>query len=747
MRILEILQVNENILDKSEHELRKTIRAEITPESDVELVNDQSGLLELASIFDEFGNIEFPLSESRADILVSLLKDKSEQFKCAQIKPLRYLLSLLRDADDSLIRKVVLKDEDNSQRKIPDFQGITIAELIKFLNKILKNPGFYNEESFSKGIRSSSPIKSAVAYFKEATESGHFSIERIVSENRRLIDAHILKLVRSNDASQENEEPGKKDSRNRGKSIRLRKFGKTLINTGLDDDKAAKIVEGIVRFPFSALLFFFTIFICIIYLFAFTFAFHDQAALNTSEKVPALFLAIEYPNKKSDAAVNKSNAAVNANSNSNTNESHKSSLNAIDQSNDNSNSGAIPPPVSDNKVVEDLEKFPTIFFFYAPLNGGIEIAKLKDLGLEDSDSEGKMRNEIEKLEKCAEVQTKFLDDLQTEGYSVKKEKLTRFRSIANKISFCNLFLEITKKSAHAEKIFIEIVGRADDNVVKPGTYSANYELSSARAQNLKFEIVRHFQDSPEILRKIEWTYLPVSNDRSIGGDYPLNNPDIRPTMVNNALSDPNTLKEAAKDFKEDIKTLKTNIPDPAGNKNLDNERPQLNEDQRKLKSHLAKAESLFDKVPLDNLKAGEALYAGLQREAELYEELATKQSDKTSPEVPDNHARKKADLKKLQKDIGNALFYHDQKADNGSKRIAEIYITPVPEKQVITPSTPLTLADYILYSITPGYGDIKPTTIYAKFLSILVSLVQIFFVVVFFNALMSVKRGSDEDIA
>jgi hypothetical protein len=57
---------------------------------------------------------------------------------------------------------------------------------------------------------------------------------------------------------------------------------------------------------------------------------------------------------------------------------------------------------------------------------------------------------------------------------------------------------------------------------------------------------------------------------------------------------------------------------------------------------------------------------------------------------------------------------------------------------------PLDLMDYMYFSIytitTTGYGDIMPTTAYAKFLTALANIFEVFFIVGFFNVLISLKK-------
>jgi voltage-gated potassium channel Kch len=57
--------------------------------------------------------------------------------------------------------------------------------------------------------------------------------------------------------------------------------------------------------------------------------------------------------------------------------------------------------------------------------------------------------------------------------------------------------------------------------------------------------------------------------------------------------------------------------------------------------------------------------------------------------------------------------------------------------------------DYMYFSIytitTTGYGDIVPTTSYAKFVTSLANICEVLFLVVFFNALISIRGGQQPD--
>jgi hypothetical protein len=98
---------------------------------------------------------------------------------------------------------------------------------------------------------------------------------------------------------------------------------------------------------------------------------------------------------------------------------------------------------------------------------------------------------------------------------------------------------------------------------------------------------------------------------------------------------------------------------------------------------------------------------------------------------------------------GNSI--NDNKAIG---KLARVSIHPFKEKDGEPPFTDLQLIDYVYFAnytiTTTGYGDIIPYTPYAKFICSLANIFEVFFLVVLFNALLSLKSGPqqrDEDPA
>jgi hypothetical protein len=84
----------------------------------------------------------------------------------------------------------------------------------------------------------------------------------------------------------------------------------------------------------------------------------------------------------------------------------------------------------------------------------------------------------------------------------------------------------------------------------------------------------------------------------------------------------------------------------------------------------------------------------------------------------------------------------------GKQRIVLASLNLFPREENNHRAIPLNLMDYVYfmnYTITTtGYGDIVPTTDYAKFLCSFVNIIEVFFLVVFFNALFS-SRGRQHE--
>jgi len=279
------------------------------------------------------------------------------------------------------------------------------------------------------------------------------------------------------------------------------------------------------------------------------------------------------------------------------------------------------------------------------------------------------------------------------------------------------------------------------------TYSSNYDLSMARAQSLKFDLLQKLKKQPDVLEKIEWSCLPVSNDSSLKRNFPLNESTKKFSIALDEILSAEDIKQNRPNS-EELKGRITNAiqnplnaasQNPIENKEIEDE---LLNGRGALEQHINKSILLSDTGSIPDRNSGNLLYSNLYKELQAY--LAIKEGPDANT-TQEDYKKKLEEFRTISQKVDSALVFYESEKDKGNRRITEVYVTSIP---YITRSNRLDLTDYILYSITTaGYGDIKPTTPYAKFLSILVNIVGIFFLVVFFNALLSVKKINEEDDA
>lgn len=460
------------------------------------------------------------------------------------------------------------------------------------------------------------------------------------------------------------------------KRIRIVPGRSSRSNRRKESDKTIR--KGIERFPFGSLLFFFSVFLSIGYLFGFAFAFHDRQMISetaSGNKTPALFMAREYetpascPTPPSASTPTPSHAPT-------------------------------PSPVTVAPSPPARTMFPEFFFYYDQGSAGLRV-KEKDgkdgiPGRRQSDN----KTELEKLKQLIE---------------------------------CHI--------NNGDEVSVELVGRADDASVSGAkqTYSSNYELSSARAQNLKFELLQYLRGRTNALVKVEWFSLPVSNDPGLRRVMPLTAAEQRQKMI--VSGDADGEQSLSPDQKADligrIDGFNAKLTDPTynGKKKRDD-----------IKNLVKRAGEVINKGKI-TYKSAEALLTELTDTLKACELSGNSPSDEPAPPEACGHAGDTLNDKceRLEKVIN----YFESSDKDANKRVVEAYVTvtapPPPPPAKTTDSIPPSLMDYIYFAMytitTTGYGDIKPTTTYAKFLCTLANVSEMFFIVVFFNTLISIRGG------
>lgn len=386
---------------------------------------------------------------------------------------------------------------------------------------------------------------------------------------------------------------------------------------------------GVRQHPFWAIMFFFTLFVGVAYLFGFTLAFHDKYALTKVDKDdperhrPALRMAnLKSIDDLSDAKPQTVDGGET----------------------DKAGSIATPQPAQSPSVPDADPKVNKFSFYFK--SGGARLGKETPKTCNESSPPRRQWNRTPSGPKDTE---EFND--------------------------CNLkalVKRIRDETDIGKRVRVTLIGHGDSDPVSRAPlyqnskslpllrYLSNYELSEARAQTVKYEILRMFPDT-EKWHNVEWLTLPASNE------------DIReiPTgLINKDLFEVNEL--AGKFTPDEI--VKGITP-----------------------------EQLTSRVPQEVLLA--KLYARLTPERVSEESRVVLASVNPVP-----------------------------------SHIASLQMKQI--NQEMDPRV-LGLMDYMYFSVytitTTGYGDIVPTTAYAKFVTSLANFCEVLFLVVFFNALISLK--------
>lgn len=285
---------------------------------------------------------------------------------------------------------------------------------------------------------------------------------------------------------------------------------------------------------------------------------------------------------------------------------------------------------------------------------------------------------------------------------------------------------ILQASQEDTKIRVELKGMADDGLLAPGgPYSSNYELSEARAQVLKEMVIRRLSDQYRWEPDIQWSILPLSSETSQREEIP----------------DP--AKQSFERGQQDLKKQVQNLRTTETMQMVDEDYLNVTQ-KKKLKFRLGYIQYLAKagKLTPDN---EQQLIEKTNRLLKLMK-LLSQQSAQSDNLPKEEGLRVQRDLEATRK----LIKYADEEIQEA------VYIDSQAKKRVViaivkpsqNPFYVLSLMDHVYFSIytitTTGYGDIIPTTAYAKFLCSLANILEVFFLVVFFNALISVKEDHNE---
>jgi outer membrane protein OmpA-like peptidoglycan-associated protein len=409
--------------------------------------------------------------------------------------------------------------------------------------------------------------------------------------------------------------------------------------------------DGVKAHPFWALMFFITLFLSVAYLFGFVLAFHDQYARTKKNKAGAEMAALRMVNF--DTIDDPTTSQENANSGPARNDGAGRPENNTGGNAQASAASSAPAQAAQHASADEDTKKEFCFYFNdirAYLNKSLNVA---DCGAMAPPS-------------------------RTQTHLIKPAEF-------NFCSLKSIVDELKPVIEKGDKVRVVLIGHASNEQPKekdsaPKRYLSNFELSEARAQSVKYEILQLLPNTGK-RRNIDWIIFP-SADEPVG-------------QVNHGALTTRTFNET--ELRNRFGTQKA-IPEITTS---DIERAFSPEEiDGKLSAEEKRVViATLEPIPEDSV---------ILRPGQL--------QDITQSQI---------DTLKTVADIWRDQQEHIRQSQARSMR----------------------LMDYMYFSIytitTTGYGDIIPTTAYAKFVISLANFCEVLFLVVFFNALTSLKRRDD----
>jgi hypothetical protein len=640
----------------------------------------------------------------------------------------------------NLIKQWLSQDRDYKIYKAAlatDINHVGAAHLAEALNRLIQSPRFFEDaKAVEPGDSPTNPSEGPLP-------------KEIEQFNRSFLDRNLFKLKSPST-------PKGIDGKARARQLKL------CIQQGQRD--------GMAMFPFYTLVFFFSVFLCIAYLFGFAFAFDDKyVQLESSRGRVALLMnddLLEDAGRSSGSASFrisdfKQPAALivklrdhdNAVSNylrTQFNEKTRKLLDEYDGSETPSETLQSAVVTEFNKLLNskkslfDERRFAEVTLtddtkdLMTRNNPEVDLIRLNRLLLENA-----FANEITPshpqsfaplLAYTKRLRKMFYFNSGGAGVQVRAgdspDDNDKYISKINNESFADLLSEISGVLDTGKRARLVLVGRADDNGLSKesngpkkkkankNTYASNHDLAATRIKTVRYELERLFIEkalSPTQLQTIDWIELAVSNDETLplkaleesesGGfnDDAVRNDPSEPRATSDKVGEATKVKDVtdivSKPLRADVQAYRRRLEKQAG------------------------------KLTKDNVND---LYNQIQEWIEL----------KTSGE--NAKAARKKDI------IEEALYRLENLT--GSKRSVEVFFYEAHdlEYQPDPHMKRMALMDYIYFAMytitTTGYGDIKPITPYSKFLCTLANITEFFFIVVFFNTLLSLRRVKGDTV-
>ncbi|MGB7925477.1 MAG: ion channel [Pyrinomonadaceae bacterium] len=468
-----------------------------------------------------------------------------------------------------------------------------------------------------------------------------------------------------------------------------------------------RLKEGMIKSPFWATVFFFTIFLGITYLFCFAFAFHDRSNLM-AEKKPALF-------SPRSPIYNVGDYTIAASATSEDGQEEQGRVPSGETSEQPHRPGAPSWPEY-------------VFYFDTPF---AEFKHREQFGQENFNKEFAMKTGHERSMKGNKNESNLDESEESPGkrltpkeFKEVNEKLSsmhdEWKLWKNYVSLTRLVnaIALEDDATHGQGLQILLRGAADEKRLdakeRPGvSYPSNYTLSEARAQAVKYVLLERLANSGKLQSNFQWVLLPMSNED---------------TSIPKSPEESQTYQQRG---------------NPNVDEELDKERERLNKIKTRHRDALL---TQFNRI--SKLKSKGKLYGKKKTELLSKLKLVIDLNLETEKSIREEWLAQDASRQQATEALNDAVeaIQYEHVDEDAGKRVVVVSIKPAQQ----SPGhlfAPLSLMDYMYFTIytitTTGYGDIMPMTPYAKFLCSSANILEVFFFVVFFNGLLSMKRSKE----
>lgn len=464
--------------------------------------------------------------------------------------------------------------------------------------------------------------------------------------------------------------------------------------------------SGVIKTHFWALVFFFTVFLSITYLFAFAFAFDDKMVLNGTG-TPALYMARNRPSRAGEMQPGAARGAATAapvwpdyvfyftdqNATSptlNAQPFDAAGYEALRQKRGELKATAAAFEEKKNNLNSEKRRLETEKIFFDSQQNYSESQK-RGLGIQDI---------VKQLSSLGVSVSSNEAELQANTDALLK--LNRgWREDKNQAHLQRALEAVKAETNYGGGVLVTLKGGGHLGAAAPES-----PLLEERRQRLKYLLLGHLAAGKSIPARMTWLDLDEES----------------PPVA--------TEEEATRAGW----TLKQLLSDPQRARLEELFKEKVGEEEAEL------LRKQFDTISDFANRNQVSPENELKLRGELNRLLALVPSNPVAHGEEENYGRKLTQMLTSLQETSESLILDSSVMGEGRDFMA-VSVMPLQSRYH---AIPLGLMDYVYFTVytitTTGYGDIVPTTTYAKFLCTFANIIEVFFLVVFFNALLSVRR-------